>query len=459
MTKGFHSKFFVDLTKLLMCCFVLEKKSKRVLAKRRYKVEKKVREHNKKLRRASKKKEKRKTKPEFDKLGVPNSAPFKEEVLKEAQEEKQKIEELRKLRREEQAKQRQNSKDKELNERRGIEQLGEDAKRRQEEFEKSNQGTSNNTNGNKKGTQYAKEFQKVVEAADVIIQVLDARDPLGTRCKQVEQTVIQANKRLILLLNKIDLVPSDNLESWVRYLRNEFPTLTFKANTQNQKHNLGRIKNAHAKDDQLQSSKCAGADILMKMLGNYCRNKGIKTSITVGFVGLPNVGKSSVINSMKRSRVCTVGATPGLTKSMQTIALDKHIKLIDCPGVVFLNDNSMALKNAVKTEQLDDAIGPVEEIMKKVSNEELMLHYNLPGFQDTNEFLSLLAKKTGKLKKGGVPNLNVAAKKVIDDWNCGKIKYFSKPPAQNQDNIISAEIVKEWGKEFSIDDLDTMEVD
>lgn len=80
------------------------------------------------------------------------------------------------------------------------------------------------------------------------------------------------------------------------------------------------------------SSACLGAELLLKLLGNYCRNADIRTSIVVGVVGkspncsrgvscdghmtpgLPNVGKSSIINSLKRSKMCSVGATPGVTK-------------------------------------------------------------------------------------------------------------------------------------------------
>lgn len=67
-------------------------------------------------------------------------------------------------------------------------------------------------------------------------------------------------------------------------------------------------------DDLMTSSKALGAEVLMQLLKNYCRNKDIKTAITVGVVGLPNVGKSSLINSLKRSKACGVGATPGFTK-------------------------------------------------------------------------------------------------------------------------------------------------
>ena len=69
-----------------------------------------------------------------------------------------------------------------------------------------------------------------------------------------------------------------------------------------------------ASKDLLQTSTCLGAGTLLKLLGNYSRSLDRKTAITVGIVGFPNVGKSSVINSLKRSKACNVGSTPGVTK-------------------------------------------------------------------------------------------------------------------------------------------------
>jgi nuclear GTP-binding protein len=87
----------------------------------------------------------------------------------------------------------------------------------------------------------------------------------------------------------------------------------------------------------LKSSTAVGSDQLMNILKNYARVEGEKNAkklITVGIVGFPNVGKSSIINSLKRCRAAAVGNTPGVTKSMQEINLDKNIVLIDSPGVV-----------------------------------------------------------------------------------------------------------------------------
>merc|ERR1719187_1869127 len=308
---------------------------------------------------------------------------------------------------------------------------------------------------------YYKEFRKVVEAADVVLEVLDARDPLGSRCREVEQAAMggcQGGKRLVLILNKADLVPRENLQAWIKYLRNEYPTIAFKASTQ-QSTKLGQAKINMKQYELINTSKCVGADTLLALLGNYCRNRDIKTNIRVGVVGMPNVGKSSLINSLKRTKACNVGATPGVTKSMQEVQLDSKVKLLDSPGLVMAggdrNDASVALRNAIKVESLEDPITPTVAILARVPRQHLMLQYKITQFKDCSEFLALLATKSGKLMKGGVPDREKAARIVLGDWNSGKIKYFTHPPEQNPESNLGAEIVQTFADEFSLDTLDS----
>ncbi|KAK2168329.1 hypothetical protein LSH36_18g11063 [Paralvinella palmiformis] len=438
-----------------------KKKSKRISTKKRTKIERKVREHNRKVKKEAKQNPLSRRKKN---VSVPNNCPFKEEVLKEAEDHKRALEEEREKLKERRKKERQ----KLMNQKRSLDGFVQDAQKRAAEYdnkkafvEEQKKILSSSKSIELSLKQYYREFKKVIDAADVVLEVLDARDPLGCRCPQVEQGILNAgpNKRLVLLLNKVDLVPRENVEKWLKYLRCEFPTVAFKASTQSQSNKLGRSKVPLdlASDDLRKSSRCLGAELLLKLLGNYCRNKDIRTSINVGVVGFPNTGKSSIINSLKRSKACSIGATPGVTKSMQLVQLDKHVMLLDSPGIVMATgqtDAATILRNCVRVENIDDPVPTVNAILRRCTKHKLMMQYGLPDFSDVNEFLALLAKKMGKLRKGGVPDVRHAGKRVIHDWNQGHITYYTHPPeTEVQDANLGAQIVTEMSKEFDIDSL------
>ncbi|KAG6422338.1 hypothetical protein SASPL_118906 [Salvia splendens] len=434
-------------------------KSKRVPLRKKYKIIRKVKEHAKKKTKEAKKLGiNKKTKVEKD-PGIPNDWPFKEQELKALEVRRQKaIDDLeaKKAARKERARKRKLGilEDEEIKEgEEGVNEKPTNVTRKVDSSEKA----------------FYKELVKVIEASDVILEVLDARDPIGTRCFDMEKMVLSAgpDKRLVLLLNKIDLVPREAAEKWLKYLREELPAVAFKCSTQEQKSNLGwksapktgkggKGKTGKA-SNLLQTSDCLGAETLIKLLKNYSRSHEIKKSITVGIIGLPNVGKSSIINSLKRSHVVNVGATPGLTRSMQEVHLDNNVKLLDCPGVVMLksaaNDASIALRNCKRIEKLDDPIGPVKEILKLCPDKVLVTLYKIPSFDSVDNFLQKVATVRGKLKKGGVVDVDATARIVLHDWNEGKILYYTMPPKRNADEPSEARIVTELGKEFNVDEV------
>ncbi|KAM4818818.1 guanine nucleotide-binding protein-like 3-like protein [Thomomys bottae] len=382
--------------------------------------------------------------------------------------------ELKKKRVEEMREKQQAAREQERHKHRTMESYCRDVLKRQEEFERKeevlqelNMFPQLDDEATRKA--YYKEFRKVVEYSDVVLEVLDARDPLGCRCFQMEETVLQAqgNKKLVLVLNKIDLVPKEVVEKWLDYLRNELPTVAFKASTQHQVKNLNQcsVPVSQASESLLKSKACFGAENLMRVLGNYCRLGEVRTHIRVGVVGLPNVGKSSLINSLKRSRACSVGAVPGITKFMQEVHLDKFIRLLDAPGIVPGPNSEVGtiLRNCIQVQKLADPVTPVETILQRCNLEEISSYYGVSGFQTTEHFLTAVAHRLGKKKKGGIYSQEQAAKAVLADWVSGKISfYIPPPPTHTLPAHLSAEIVKEMTEVFDIEDTehaneDTME--
>ena len=305
----------------------------------------------------------------------------------------------------------------------------------------------------------------------MLLEVLDARDPLGCRCLPLEEAVMQRmeGKRVVLLLNKVDLVPRENAAAWVSYLRQYFPTLPFKASTQSQRHDLGRAGGAGASAGPMGGGQpeCYGADQLLQLLKNYSRSLNLKTALTVGIVGYPNVGKSSVINSLKRARAVDVGAAPGVTTAAQTVALDKKVRLMDCPGIVFARartaeeEVAVLLRNCVRVEKISDPVSAVGGILRRVPHASLAALYGLGEllgasageFEGAEMFVTAVAIKRGVLRKGGAVDAESAARVVIRDWNAGAMRYHTEPPKSRA----TVEIVGAADTAFELGDVPRVE--
>lgn len=156
-----------------------------------------------------------------------------------------------------------------------------------------------------------------------------------------------------------------------------------------------------------------------------------KKQISVGFIGYPNVGKSSIINTLRKKKVCKVAPIAGETKVWQYITLMRRIYLIDCPGVVYPSaetDTEKVLKGVVRVELVNNPEDYIEEVLKRVKKDYINKTYKISSWTNHIDFLEQLAKKTGKLLKKGEPDIPTSAKMMLNDWQRGKLPFYVSPP-------------------------------
>lgn len=257
------------------------------------------------------------------------------------------------------------------------------------------------------------ELYKVIDSADVLIQVLDARDPIGTRSKHVEAYLKKnaPHKHLIFVLNKCDLVPTWVSSRWVRVLSEEKPTMAFHASITNS----------------------FGKGALIQLLRQFSALHKDRQQISVGFIGYPSVGKSSIINTLRKKAVCKVSPVPGETKVWQYITLFKRVFLIDCPGVVPADtgddETAVLLKGVVRVENLEDPLPHIQTVLDRVQLKHIRDIYGIDKWIDSVDFIAQLARARGKLLKLGEPDYKCVSKMVLNDWQRGKLPWFEQPPA------------------------------
>lgn len=280
------------------------------------------------------------------------------------------------------------------------------------------------------------ELYKVIDSSDVLLQVLDARDPMGTRSPYVEKFLRdeKRHKHLIFILNKVDLVPNWVTQRWVAILSAEFPTVAFHASMT---HPFGKGS-------------------LINLLRQFAKLHIDKKQISVGLIGYPNVGKSSVINTLRSKKVCKVAPIAGETKVWQYITLMRRIFLIDCPGIVYPSaetDTEKVLKGVVRVELVQNPEDYIEEVIKRVRKEYLVKTYKVDAWDTATEFLEKLAFRSGKLLKKGEPDVSQVARMVLNDWQRGKLPFYVAPEGfeiplskQNEDISTIIEVDKEQEK-------------
>lgn len=256
------------------------------------------------------------------------------------------------------------------------------------------------------------ELYKVLDSSDVVVMVMDARDPQGTRCKHVEAHLKNncPYKHLVYVLNKVDLVPTSVTKAWIKHFSATAPTIAFRASI----------------------SKPFGKLSLLRLFKQFDKFHRDKKTISIGFIGYPNVGKSSVINTMKSKQVCKAAPIPGETKVWQYVNLTRRVYMIDCPGVVYESENQsdtdIVLKGVVRAERLIDPEFYIAGLLNRAQSTAIRGIYKIDNWDDHEHFLDQLARKYGKLLKGGEPDRSTAARMMLQDWQRGKIPYHTLPP-------------------------------
>ena len=267
------------------------------------------------------------------------------------------------------------------------------------------------------------ELYKVLDCSDVVVHVVDARDVPGTTCDRVVTHLKKTatHKHLLFVVNKCDLVPNWCVRRWLAHLGQTAPTLAFRAST----------------------TKPFGKGALIDGLRQFAHLKSDAKQISCGVVGYPNVGKSSVINALRAKAVCKVAPVPGETKIWQYVALTKRVNLIDCPGVVYNDDDNdeaaAVLKGVVRAERLPDPAVYIASLLRRCDPQHIVRTYDVPfdGLAGVSEqedhaqsmaFVDALARKSGRLRKGGEADAHTVAVQLINDWQRGKIPHFVAPP-------------------------------
>jgi ribosome biogenesis GTPase A len=236
-----------------------------------------------------------------------------------------------------------------------------------------------------------KHVKRVIDESDILIEVLDARFIQASRNIELEEKINRSKKQLLYVINKSDLVN---------------PAL------------LGDVKRSLKPAVFISSKDKLGTTILKKKILQISHGK----EVTVGVVGYPNVGKSSLINALSGRGAARTSAKSGFTLGSQKIKVDNKIMILDTPGVFPYKEKEefrLGKIGAIDADQLKDpesvALQLLEEEKKSFQN-----HYQLTK-NDPEEMLEEIAMKLGKLLKGGKPNLELASRALLKDWQRGKI--------------------------------------
>ena len=234
-----------------------------------------------------------------------------------------------------------------------------------------------------------REISEKLDLIDVVFEVIDARIPYSSKNKDID-TMIK-NKKRVLIMTKIDMCDIINTNKWIKYYE-EKEIKVIPVDLINKK-NISEIFKV--------------TEEVNKELNDKRKEKGLKErKIRILILGIPNVGKSTLINTLVGKKATNVGNRPGITRHLEWIRINKDIELLDTPGILWpkLDDDTiahnLAAMTAIKEEILDteDIAIYIINTMLKLYKDNIVNRYNLTSYNDVVEVLDMIGKKIGAVR-------------------------------------------------------------
>uniref|UniRef100_A0A7I4XW92 Large subunit GTPase 1 homolog n=1 Tax=Haemonchus contortus TaxID=6289 RepID=A0A7I4XW92_HAECO len=293
-----------------------------------------------------------------------------------------------------------------------------------------------------------RELWRVVERSDVVVQIVDARNPLLFWSKDLDAYVKEVDpaKKVLLLLNKADLLEEEQIAGWAKYFaENQINAAFWTALEVSDPEEECNLEPSTASSSGLMFLRTRDQLVqYLKEMGHVIDAPGSKP-VVVGMVGYPNVGKSSTINRIAGSKKVSVSATPGKTRHFQTVHIDDQLVLCDCPGLVMpsfaFGRNEMFLNGILPVDQMRDHFGPIALLLSRipVSFFEQTYSVMLPENSEPSalNLLTSIAFMRGFMSASGIPDCSRAARFVIKDLVCGRLRWVAPPPGIDQNEFNS----------------------